>query len=87
MHQLATEVFYSRNHFEIEPVEHRRFYYYHDDACFLLPLLQANAVRSLQQITIYIPPELVRYLKDNQLRGLLRHVKEPTQSKWLLRAT
>lgn len=26
MHQLATEVFYSRNHFEIKPVVHRRKY-------------------------------------------------------------
>lgn len=70
MHQLATEVFYSRNHFEIKPVLCRRNCYYHEDACFLQPHLQANDLRKLRQIMIHIPPDLVDYPKDDQLRVL-----------------
>jgi len=45
MHQLATEVFFSRNHIEIMTAS---IWYSGNDKCFLLAQLEANAIRSLR---------------------------------------
>ncbi|CEJ55375.1 hypothetical protein PMG11_01637 [Penicillium brasilianum] len=51
--RLATEVFYSRNHFEVVSVLVENDYC--DSGSFLLPYLQENALRSLRKISLHIP--------------------------------
>lgn len=68
MHQLATEVFFSRNHIAIMTIVHWRDHYHRDNACFLLPYLQANALRNLRKITIHILPDLVHCPRNTTSR-------------------
>jgi hypothetical protein len=85
MRRLATEVFYSRNHFEVMSVLVENDSW--NPGSFLLPYLPENAIRRLRKISLHIPqhyfwPDL--YDPEDELKQLLEGAFETLRQKTTL---